>query len=391
MEKEGLFFAVDNVEKEAIDFWVEVCNVESPTGFKEGVDACSSLFIQKARANGWKIEIHKETVSGDAVCITMNPEAKGKPVAISGHLDTVHPVGLFGNPPTHIENGKIYGPGVTDCKGGVVASFYAMQALHNCGFKDRPVMLILQSDEEVSSRFSQLRTIDFMCEKAKDAVAFLNTEGCSGTNGVNDNLAILLRKGIVRYNLTVKGKSVHSCRSFDGANAVLEAAHKIIELEKYKDTKWGITSNCGIINGGSAANTVPEECTVTVDFRFPDKAALDEIEAFVKEVAEISHVAGTSCEVVRISHRPAMVKSELNVKLLEKINEIYSDCELPVLEAGSSRGGSDAAYTTNAGIPTVDNLGVLGDRIHSVDEHAYLFSMKESILRIATVAAFIKE
>ena len=128
-----------------------------------------------------------------------------------------------------------------------------------------------------------------------------------------------------------------------------------------------------------------------MDFRFPDKEALDEIEAFVNEVAETSHVDGTSCEVVRISHRPAMVKSELNVKLLEKINEIYSDCELPVLESGSSRGGSDAAYTTNAGIPTVDNLGVLGDRIHSADEHAYLFSMKESILRIATVAAFIKE
>ena len=391
MDKQQLFSMVDELEADAIKAWVDVCNIESPTSFKEGVDACSKFFIQKAEENGWKIEIHKEDVSGDAVCITMNPEAKGKPVAISGHLDTVHPVGLFGNPPVRIENGKIYGPGVTDCKGGVVASFYAMQALHNCGFKDRPVMLILQSDEEVSSRFSQLRTIDFMCEKAKDAVAFLNTEGCSGTNGVNDNLAILLRKGIVRYNLTVKGKSVHSCRSFDGANAVLEAAHKIIELEKYKDTKWGITSNCGIINGGSAANTVPEECTVTVDFRFPDKEALDEIEAFVNEVAETSHVDGTSCEVVRISHRPAMVKSELNVKLLEKINEIYSDCELPVLESGSSRGGSDAAYTTNAGIPTVDNLGVLGDRIHSADEHAYLFSMKESILRIATVAAFIKE
>ena len=391
MDKQQLFSMVDELEADAIKAWVDVCNIESPTSFKEGVDACSKFFIQKAEENGWKIEIHKEDVSGDAVCITMNPEAEGKPVAISGHLDTVHPVGLFGNPPTRIENGKIYGPGVTDCKGGVVASFYAMQALHNCGFNDRPVMLILQSDEEVSSRFSQLRTIDFMCEKAKDAVAFLNTEGCSGTNGVNDNLAILLRKGIVRYNLTVKGKSVHSCRSFDGANAVLEAAHKIIELEKYKDTKWGITSNCGIINGGSAANTVPEECTVTVDFRLPDKAALDEIEAFVKEVAETSHIAGTTCEVVRISHRPAMVQSELNVKLLEKINEIYSDCELPVLEAGSSRGGSDAAYTTNAGIPTVDNLGVLGDRIHSADEHAYLFSMKESILRIATVAAFIKE
>ena len=127
MDKQQLFNMVDELEADAIKAWVDVCNIESPTNHKAGVDACGNYFIEKAKDNGWQVEIHKEEVSGNAVCITMNPEAKGKPVVVSGHLDTVHPIGLFGNPPTHIENGKIYGPGVTDCKGGVVASFYAMQ------------------------------------------------------------------------------------------------------------------------------------------------------------------------------------------------------------------------------------------------------------------------
>lgn len=385
MDTEQLFSAIDELEQSAINMWVDVCNIESPTGFKEGVDACGRYFIDKAKANGWKVEIHKEDLSGDAVCITMNEDAKGAPVAISGHIDTVHPVGLFGNPPTRIEGDKIYGPGVTDCKGGAVAGLFAMQALADCGFKDRPVMLILQSDEETSSKASSKRTVEFMCEKAKNAVAFLNVEGHTR------NRAVLRRKGIMRYELKVKGRSVHSYRCKDGANAIAEAAYKIIELEKMKDEGWGLTCNCGMISGGTAANTVPDECTFSVDIRYGDKKQYEEADKRVKEVAARSYIEGTSCEVVPVSHRIAMEESALNDQLLVKMNEIYEESGIPTLEKWASRGGSDAAYTTAAGIPTIDNLGTTGGQIHSPEEWADLCSMKESILRLATVAAFIKE
>ena len=52
----------------------------------------------------------------------MNPEAAGIPITLSGHMDTVHPRGLFGFPPVRIANGRIYGPGVIDCKGGITAA-----------------------------------------------------------------------------------------------------------------------------------------------------------------------------------------------------------------------------------------------------------------------------
>ena len=77
----------------------------------------------------------------------MNPDAKGKPVCLSGHMDTVHPVGSFGNPPVTFDDKNIYGPGVIDCKGGITASFMAMDALERCGFKRRPIKLILQGAE----------------------------------------------------------------------------------------------------------------------------------------------------------------------------------------------------------------------------------------------------
>ncbi|MBR5507251.1 MAG: M20/M25/M40 family metallo-hydrolase [Clostridia bacterium] len=169
----------------------------------------------------------------------MNPDAEGKPICLSGHMDTVHPIGLFGDHPVKIDEDIIYGPGVSDCKGGIVAAFMAMAALDDEGFSARPVKLILQSDEETSSDGSNKTTVQYMCECARDAVAFLNCEPyVMGT-------AVLKRKAIAKYTFKIKGKAEHAAYCYNGISAITEAAHKIIELEKYKDEN-GITANCGI-------------------------------------------------------------------------------------------------------------------------------------------------
>jgi hypothetical protein len=63
-----------------------------------------------------------------------------------------------------IEGDKIYGPGVIDCKGGIVAGLMAMDALEQCGFRARPVQMLLQSDEETGSHG---KAMDMMLEKGK--------------------------------------------------------------------------------------------------------------------------------------------------------------------------------------------------------------------------------
>jgi glutamate carboxypeptidase len=297
-------------------------------------------------------------------------------------MDTVHPVGFFGSPATRRDEEKMYGPGVTDCKGGVVAGLLAMVALEETGFKKNPVKLILQTDEETSSKGSNKETVKFMCEKAKDAVAFFNMEGMMAGK------AVIQRKGIIRHKFKVQGIAAHSsgCAT-DGASAILEASHKIIELEKFKDN-MGTTCSCNIISGGTKANTVPEYCEFITDARVITNKALEEFRKTAEEIASKTHVEGCTCEIEEISMRPPMEITETNIKLLEKMNEIYVKYGMPSLEQGFARGGSDAAYTTEAGIPTMESLGVLGGRIHSIDEFMYLADLKESAKR---VAAIIKE
>lgn len=373
-----LFHEIERLESKYIDFWVNVCNTESPTNYKEGVDKVGKLFIEEAKKFGWDYEILPLEVSGNCVCITTNPKSDNKPVSLSGHMDTVHPVGSFGTPATYIDGDKIYGPGVSDCKGGLVAALYAMEALHNCNYTDRPIMLLLQSDEEVNSRTSNKASINYICEKAKDSIAFINCEAQRGES------AILYRKGIMAYKLTIKGKSAHASKCYNAVNPICEAAHKILQFEKYKNEN-GITCSCDIINSGTVSNVVPDECSLTVDFRYSTKEEAEQVKKIVQEIANTSYLGETTCEIEQISNRAAMFPCERNLKLLNKMNEIFKFNNMPTLIDRLSTGGSDAAEVTEYGIPCVDSVGVLGDYVHTRDEYAEIPSLAQAAKRIAAV------
>ncbi|MDO5478859.1 MAG: M20/M25/M40 family metallo-hydrolase [Clostridia bacterium] len=378
MKCEKLFNIIEEMEGKYLDILEEVCNIESPTDFKEGVDKVGKYFLDFAKEKGWKTEVLNQEISGDALLLTLDPDAKGAPVSLSGHMDTVHPVGSFGPVPVRRDEEKMYGPGVMDCKGGIVAALMAMEALDKCGFKNRPVHLLLQSDEENSSATSNKETIKYICEKAKGSVAFLNLEGIKG------NTAVIRRKGILRYLFTVHGKALHSSRCAEAANAVAEAAYKIIELEKMKNPD-GLTCNCGVISGGTKANTVADKCSFYADIRFSTDEELIGAKKKCKEVSDNITVEGCSCTLDEVSFRPAMAMSDKNINLLEKMNEIYKENGLPELTPRACLSGSDAAYVTECGIPCVDNLGTEGGNIHSVNEYITLASLAASAKRIAAL------
>ncbi len=376
MKCKHLFDKIDEKKARFLDILEEVCSIESPTDFKEGVDEVGKYFLDFAKKKGWETEVFHQDISGDVVSVTLNSKADGTPICVSGHMDTVHQAGSFGKVPVRRDEENMYGPGVMDCKGGIVAALMAMEALDECDFRNRPVHLLLQSDEENSSATSNKETIKYICEKAKGSLAFLNLEGIKG------NTAVIKRKGIIRYLFTVHGKALHSSRCAEAANAVAEAAYKIIELEKMKNPD-GLTCNCGVISGGTKANTVADKCSFYADIRFSTDEELIEAKKKCKEVSDNITVEGCTCTLEEVSFRPAMAMSDKNINLLEKMNEIYKENALPHLTARSCLSGSDAAYVTECGIPCVDNLGTEGGNIHSVNEYIRMDSLAESAKRIA--------
>ncbi len=377
-----VFEKIDSLNSSFIDIWEDVCNIESPSSYKKGVDQVGKYFINIANENGWDVEVFKQETAGDVVCITMNSQSLNEVITISGHMDTVHPVGLFGSPATRRDDEKIYGPGAMDCKGGIVAGFLAMKALYECNFKDRPVRMLLQSNEEIGSGLENKATINYICEKAKDSIAFLNLEG---HESFFEGKACLKRKGIAGFLFTVTGIETHASYCADeGASAILEAAHKIIELEKIKNSE-GLTFNCGIINGGTASNTVPGKCEFKLDVRFSSNAEYEEACKLINKIANTVYVEGCSCTVKETNRRVAMELNDKNISLLNKANHIFIENELSPLEIGERRGGSDASDVSNYGIACIDSIGVGGERAHSKEEYGVLNSLAESAKRIASI------
>jgi len=378
MSCKEVFDTIHSLNEEYTQIWEDIANIESPTSCKEGVDAVGRYIIALAEKKGWAVKVCPQEVSGDAVCITMNAGAKEAPVSLSGHMDTVHPVGFFGTPPVHKDSEKIYGPGVHDCKGGVVVALLAMDALDRCGYNNRPVQLLLQSDEETGSKGSNKETIRWICEQAASSVAFLNLEG--GSPGKTT----IERKGIARYKITTYGKQAHSGKCDEGASAIAQAAHMILELERFKDQKT-LTCNCGTITGGSTPNTVPGSCTFIADFRYSTQNDKETAENAVKKVCETAYINGCTAAYSLMSYRVSMPIRQKNLELLEKANKILAQEGIEPLVNSKKTGGSDASDVSAAGIPVLDSLGIHGGKSHSENEFAYLNALEYSANRIAAI------
>ncbi|MBR5157713.1 MAG: M20/M25/M40 family metallo-hydrolase [Clostridia bacterium] len=374
-----VFDKIDELSDKYLNVLIDACNIESKTEDKEGVDKVGAYFAAIAENMGYVIKKREFEKAGNVYSFTCNPTGKKKPISLSGHMDTVHKKGIFGYPTTKIDGDYVYGPGVNDCKGNIAVELLVMEALKSCGYDERPVKLILQSDEEVNSYLSDQKSLEFMVEEAKGSAAFLNAENI----GAERKLTIG-RKGITAHKITITGKKFHAGWCTKGASAIKEAAYKIIEFEKDNDND-AITFNCGIINSGTATNIVPDLCELFVEYRFKNMEQKKIADEKFKKIVETSYVEGTHAEAERISNRLPLEPDEKNKNLVNTINDICKQVGIEPFGMAETPGGADSAYPSLAGIPTVDSIGIEGSGCHTLNECARISSMAEMAKVVAAV------
>lgn len=366
-----LFEAIDGKAAEYASFLETICTIESKSDNKEGVDAVCEAVIRKGEELGFNICFRPQESAGNVVSLTCEGGTDAPLVCLSAHMDTVFRKGAFGYPPVRREGELLRGPGVMDCKGGIAVAMLLMDALKSIGYGGRTLRLILMSEEEIQCVLSGKKTLDFLRSEAKGAVAFFNLEGREPGKITTS------RKGIIRACMTVRGRAAHAGDYFEGASAIRAAACKILNLE-LRSVRDGITYNCGMIEGGTAMNVIPDECRVKIDVRVRSDEEYRSALAVLKEVAAREDVAGTTASVEIISTRIPMERTEANVRLFKHIADICRENGFGEMRENLSNGGSDAAYATEMGIPTVDDLGVIGDHYHSLREWCSIPSIAES-------------
>lgn len=374
-----VFDTVDTLADQYLSVLIDACNIESKSDDKDGVDRVGAYFAALAESLGFSLKKEEQERSGNVYAFTYNPTGEKRQICLSGHMDTVFPRGSFGYPTTRVEGDYVYGPGVCDCKGNIALAFLVMDALKTCGYRERPIKLILQSDEEINSSLSDGKTLEFMVAEAKGSAAFLNVESI----GIDRCLSVG-RKGIIAHRVTVMGKKAHAGWCTQGVSALKEAAHKIIAFEEDNDGN-GITFNCGMLQGGTATNIVPDRCEMLVEYRFKNMAQKKEADEKFTRILSHAFVEGTTATAELLSHRLPMERDEKNQKLADTINQICESVGIAPFGTKETAGGADSAYPSLAGIPTVDSIGIEGGNFHTQSEWARISSMAEMAKTIAAV------
>jgi succinyl-diaminopimelate desuccinylase len=187
-------------------------------------------------------------------------------VILAGHVDTVP---IAGNLPSRVEGSRLYGCGTTDMKSGVAVQLRLAASVTSPG---RDVTYVFYDCEEVAAdrnglfRLSRNRP-DLL---AGDFAVLMEPSSAEIEGGC---------QGTLRADVVVAGQRAHTARSWMGRNAIHEAGAVLDLLRKYTPRQPevdGLRYHEGLnavgIRGGVAGNVVPDECVVTVNYRFaPDR------------------------------------------------------------------------------------------------------------------------
>ena len=220
-------------------------------------------------------------------------------VVLAGHLDTVP---IADNLPSELRvvDGvqRLYGCGTSDMKAGDAVMLRLAGRFGDSGADlTRDVTFVFYDCEEVEAARNGLGRV------ARELRGWLYGDLAILLEGTDGGIEAGCQ-GTLRVVLTVPGRRAHSARSWLGMNAVHGAAGILATLAGYAAREVDIDGchyheglNAVRIEGGVAGNVVPDECRVTVNFRYAPDRDEDAAEAHVREVFREALAAGVTLEV----------------------------------------------------------------------------------------------
>ena len=273
----------------------------------------------------------------------------GNPVVmLHAHSDTV-PVGetesgrWTSDPFMALErDGRIYGKGSVDDKGPLAAMMMAFKAMAARANVQGTLVLVAAADEEMGGQLGtrwlaksgHLPECDFIIvgEQTFNRVATAH-------------------KGVMRATVTTRGHSVHATNPDRGVNAINAMAHVLLALEAYHETLStrlhplvGVpTCNVGVIQGGSTANAVADQCVIRLDRRMVPGEQPEAVQRELEAVIADLNLAPATLEITDLQFS-SWFESRLETPFGQAFLEISSRATGAPLEPIGYLPGSDAKH-----------------------------------------------
>lgn len=399
-EERAIVRSVDTHAAEALALLERVVNINSGTLNLPGVRAVGDVFRGELDRLGFATRWEPGEAFGRAGHLVATRGTRGPRVLLIGHLDTVFEPSGGVRRFERVGADSARGPGVTDMKGGDVAIVLALRALADAGALDRlRIAVVMNGDEELPGEpLSAARRVLVGAADAADvAIGFEDGDG-------DPHHAIVARRGVTEWKLTVTGTPAHSSQLFRpevGYGAVFEAARILDAFRARLAGEPNLTFNPGLLLGGTAAeldsagargtaagktNVVAKAAVVEGDLRTLSLEQLARVQAAMRAIVA-DHLPGTGAELVFGEGYPPLAPTDGNRELLQLLSGASRDLGFGEMQATdpARAGAADVSFTAGHAPRVLDALGVKGHFGHTDDEIGDLRTLPMQAKRAAVL------
>jgi glutamate carboxypeptidase len=306
-----------------------------------------------------------------ALRVRMRPAAP-RQILLNGHFDTVYEADDPFQRCTRLDADRLGGPGVADMKGGIVIMLAALQAFEQTPHAARLGWeVLLTPDEETGSRASRPLFVE---AASRHTFALIFEPARPNGDFVHS------RKGTGGFKVVCHGRAGHAAKiPNDGRNAILALAEFLLAASRLPAELPGVLVNIANIRGGGpATNVVPDRAEAEADLRVTRTADAAPLTARLQELAaQVNAREGYKLELNLWFNRPPKECAPAEEVAFAACQQAGRDLGLPPFSWVHSGGASDGNFMTEAGLPSLDGAGVIGDYLHSNREYCVVSSLAQ--------------
>ena len=348
----------------------KLVNIDTGTGDTAGLTQVEAILTARLKALGAEVQaVPSEAPAVGNILVGTLKGSGDKNAMLVVHYDTVFGPGEVAKRPFKVVGNKAYGPGVADAKPGLLLILNAVDMLKERGFKQYKTLTIcFNADEEKSSLGSRA----LIKKLAADQDVVLSFEP------PEQEQVIIATNGIAYVHLDVKGVSSHAGSAPEkGRNAAMEMAYQLLQLKDLGDPAKGTTVNWTVVQAGDRVNVIPAAASAKADMRLSVLSELERVQNDANRITQQKMIPETQVAVRVENRRRPFSKNPNTDALAKKAQAIYQDIG-KTLTPVAMRFGTDAGYAYNPANPkqtVLEGLGIVGDKLHSVDEWGDLDSV----------------
>jgi acetylornithine deacetylase len=359
-------------------------NSTNPDLVANGAGECEIARYIAAWADLHGLEAHLvEPLAGrPSIVVVARGTGGGSSLLLNGHIDTVGVSGMADPFGARIEEGRLYGRGAYDMKGGVAASLWAAARAKEQGLRG-DVIVTCVADEEVASLGTQA-----VLETWRADAAIV-------TEPTALDLCVA-HKGFLWWEVEVQGRAAHGSRPDLGMDAIAKAGSMLTDIQALD---YRLRAGAGhpllgsgsvhvsLIRGGQEMSSYPESCAIGVERRTIPGESVAQVEA---ELQSILDAAGQRDPAFRAAWRTTLVREPFetspDTEIVALVRRHATNFTGEERRLYGDTPWMDAAFLSAANIPTIV-FGPSGAGAHAVEEWADLESVQccaDVLLAVAT-------